>query len=56
MSRRVGTLRASLALALVALPLAGCAKKAPPDPPDHNHDAFPRTYPSDNDDPRTAKP
>jgi predicted small lipoprotein YifL len=44
--------RTSLLLLLAAAPLAGCGKKAPPDPPDRIEDVYPKAYPDDNGDPR----
>jgi len=41
-----------LILLLVALPLAGCGKKAPPEAPDRDQDVYPMSYPSNNADPR----
>jgi predicted small lipoprotein YifL len=40
--RRVG----ALVLLVVALGLAGCAKKGPPQPPADEPNTYPRTYPS----------
>jgi predicted small lipoprotein YifL len=47
--------RAAALLALVAVPLAACGKKGPPDPPDQALNTYPRTYPPDNADPRDPK-
>lgn len=47
--------RTIVLMALVLAPLSACGKKAPPDPPDKNQNAYPATYPSNNDDPRDVR-
>ena len=47
--------RKLLILMMVTAALAGCGKKAMPDPPDKNAGPYPRSYPSDNADPRLGQ-